>query len=55
MSEELIQKGYTEHGIKIGDHEYYDLGNTTLDSLKVYKIISKKTMKVINQKDQMDC
>lgn len=42
MSEELIQKGYTEHGITIGNYEYYDLGNTTLDQLKAYKIIPKK-------------
>ena len=42
MSEELIQKGYTRHGIKIGNYEYFDLGNTTLDQSKVYKIIPKK-------------
>jgi len=42
MSEELIQKGYTEHGIKIGNYEYFDLGNTTFDQLKIYKIIPIK-------------
>lgn len=42
MSEELIQKGYTEHGIKIGNYEYYDLGDTTLEQLKIYKIVPNK-------------
>lgn len=42
MSEELIQKGYTEHGIKIGNYEFYDLGDTTLEQLKIYKIVPNK-------------
>lgn len=44
MSEELIQKGYTKHGITIGNYEYFDLGNTTLEQLKTYKIIPKKKL-----------
>lgn len=42
MSEELIQKAYTEHGIIIGNYEYFDLGNTTFDQLKAHKIIPNK-------------
>jgi len=38
-SEELIQRGLSEHGIKIGDYEYYDVTSTTLNQLKESKII----------------
>jgi len=38
-SEELIQKGLSEHGIKINDYEYYELQTTTLNQLKESKII----------------
>lgn len=39
MSEELIQKNLTEHGIYFNDYEFYSLGNTTIKSLSNYKII----------------
>jgi type I restriction enzyme M protein len=39
MSEELIQKGYTEQGIKVGNYEYYDLGATNLNTLKRFRVI----------------
>lgn len=42
MSEELIQKGFTKTGVKIGNYEYYDLGASTLLQLKKYKIIPQK-------------
>ena len=42
MSEELLQKGYTEQGDKFGIYEFYNLGNTNFDELKKYKIVPKK-------------
>ncbi len=42
MSEELIQKGLTSSGIKIGNYEFYNIGNTTLKQLKKYGIIPNK-------------
>jgi len=42
MSEELIQKGLTEHGLKIGIYEFYQIGNTNLNELKRYKIVPDK-------------
>lgn len=42
MSEELIQKGFTTSGLKIGDFEFYNIGNATLGQLKKYKIIPNK-------------
>jgi type I restriction enzyme M protein len=45
MSEELIQKGLTESGIKIGNYEFYPIGNTTLQQLKKYKIIPGRAYK----------
>ena len=42
MSEELLQKGYTEQGDKFGIYEFYNLGNTNLEYLKKYKIVTKK-------------
>ncbi len=41
MSEELIQKGFTQSGIKVGNYEFYPIGTTTLNQLKKYKIIPK--------------
>lgn len=34
MSEEIIQKKYEERGTIIGEHEFYNIGATTLDQLK---------------------
>ena len=39
MSEELIQKKLTKHGIKFDNYEFYSIGNTTLNQLKKYEII----------------
>ena len=43
MSEELTQKGLENHGLKIGNYEYYNIGSTTLLTLKNHKIIQNKT------------
>lgn len=45
MSEELIRKDLTQHGLKIGNYEFYPVGDTTLNQLKKYKIISNRTYK----------
>lgn len=45
MSEELVQKGLTDHGIIIGNYEYYNIGSTTLNQLKKYKVIPNKDYK----------
>lgn len=45
MSEELIQKGLTDNGIKVGNYEYYTIGSTTLNQLKKYRIIPKRDYK----------
>lgn len=42
MSEELLQRGLSENGLKIGAYEYYNIGNTTLNQLKKFKIIPNK-------------
>ena len=42
MSEELIQKGLVKNGIIVGNYEFYNIGNTTLNQLKKYKIIPNK-------------
>ena len=45
MSEELNQKGYVEHGLRIGVYEFYQIGNTSLNELKRYKIVPNKNYK----------
>ena len=45
MSEELIQKRLTENGLILGNYEFYNIGNTTINQLKKYKIITKKNYK----------
>ncbi len=45
MSEELAQKGLTEHGLIIGNYEFYNIGATTLNQLKKYRIIPEKDYK----------
>lgn len=42
MSEELIQRGLTNGGIKISGYEFYDIGSVTLNQLKKFKIIPDK-------------
>ena len=39
MSEEIIQKGYQEHGLIIGKYQFYNIGSTTISTLKKFKII----------------
>lgn len=43
MSEELIKRGLTKNGLKISHYQYYDVGDSTLDQLKRYKIIPEKS------------
>jgi type I restriction-modification system DNA methylase subunit len=45
MSEELIQRGLTKGGLIIGNYQFYNIGNTTLNQLKKYKIIPDKDYK----------
>jgi len=42
MSEELSQKGYTRNGEPFGEYEYYNIGSTTINALKRYRIIPDK-------------
>ena len=42
MSEELIKRGLTKSGLRILQYEYYDIGDSTLNQLKRYKIIPDK-------------
>jgi len=42
MSEELIQRGLTKHGLITGNYQFYNIGKTTLNQLKKYKIIPNK-------------
>jgi type I restriction-modification system DNA methylase subunit len=42
MGEEIIQRNLTKSGIKIFNYEYYNVGNSTLNQLKSYKIIPDK-------------
>lgn len=49
-SEELMQKGLSEHGIKIGEYEYYELGATTLNQLKASKIIPDRDYGAYSQR-----
>ncbi len=42
MSEELLQKSLNRGGLILGPFEYYNLGSTTLNDLKKYKIIPSK-------------
>lgn len=42
MSEEILQRGLSDNGLKIGGFEFYSLGNVSLNQLKKYKIIPNK-------------
>ncbi len=50
MSEEIIQKGYEEQGLKIGEYQFYNLGATTISTLKKYKIIPNRDYKEYERK-----
>ncbi len=39
MSEELLQRGLVDGGLKIGDYEFYSIGSVTLNQLRKFKII----------------
>jgi len=41
MSEELIQKGYTKHGERFGEYEYYNIGKTNFADLEKHAIVPK--------------
>lgn len=42
MSEELTQKRLTEHGLIVGNYEFYNIGATTLNQLKKCQIVPNK-------------
>jgi len=42
MSEELTQRNQAEHGLLIGGYQYYNIGSTTLNQLKVVNAIPNK-------------
>ena len=50
LSEEIIQKGYEEHGLKIGKYQFYNIGATTITTLKKYKIIPNNDYKEYEKK-----
>jgi type I restriction enzyme M protein len=50
LSEEIIQKGYEEHGLKIEKYQFYNLGATTISTLKKYKIIPNRDYKEYEKK-----
>lgn len=45
MSEELIKRGYTKNGKAFGRFEFYNIGDTTINSLISYNIVPKKDYK----------
>lgn len=49
MSEDLIQKDLTEHGLYFDNYEFFSLGNTTIKSLSNYNIIPKYDYKGYNR------
>ena len=42
MGEELIQRSLVEHGLKLGNYEFYHVPNSNLNQLKLYSIIPNK-------------
>lgn len=40
MSEEFKQRGYEKNGLKIDKYEFYNIGNTSIDELKKYKVVN---------------
>jgi len=45
MSEELTSKGLSEHGLRVSNYEYYNIGSTTLNQLKKHAIIQDRDYK----------
>ena len=45
MSEELLQKKLNTRGIIVGNYEYYNIGNTNLNDLKIHHIVPSKDYK----------
>lgn len=45
LSEELSQKRLTKYGLKVGNYEFYNIGNTNLSDLKKSNIIPNKDYK----------
>lgn len=45
MSEELTQKRLTEHGLRIGEYEFFNIGSSTLNQLKKCKIVPDRDYK----------
>ena len=50
MSEEIIQKNYEEHGLKVSKYQFYNLGATTISTLKKYKIVPDRNYKKYEKK-----
>lgn len=53
-AEELIQRNYTVHGDAFGPYEFYNLGNTTIRTLRDYGIIPNRAYKGVLRK-KPDC
>ena len=45
MSEELIQRGYTNKGLPFAEYEYYNIGNTSIKSLRQFEAIPNREYK----------
>ena len=45
MDEEIKKRGYKEHGLKLENYEYYNIGDTTISTLKKYNIIPNNDYK----------
>lgn len=50
MSEEIIQKNYEKHGDPFGSFEFYNIGKTSIENLKKYKIVPSKDYGVYGNK-----
>lgn len=40
MSEEFKQRNYEKNGLKVDKYEFYNIGNTSIEELKKYKVVS---------------
>jgi len=50
MSEEIIQKNYEKHGEPFGSFEFYNIGKSSIENLKKYKIVPNKDYGVYGNK-----
>src|SRR3989304_9882836 len=50
MSEEIIQNNYEKHGDPFGSFEFYNIGKTSIENLKKYKIVPNKDYGVYGKK-----